>query len=67
MADEKFEVGDVVQLKSGGPKMTVYNIVKDAVWCRWFEGKKKRSGVFVAAELQKSDHGAAIAVGRTRQ
>lgn len=40
----KFEVGDIVQLKSGGPKMTVASIGpqsslggKDYVWCKWFD------------------------------
>jgi uncharacterized protein YodC (DUF2158 family) len=42
MADQPFKVGDVVQLKSGGPKMTVTDVSlatdkKDAVvTCIWF-------------------------------
>ncbi len=27
MAEYKFKIGDVVQLKSGGPEMTVYGII----------------------------------------
>ena len=32
-------VGDVVQLKSGGPKMTISEIIPDEVWCTYFDGK----------------------------
>ena len=38
-----FEPGDIVQLKSGGPFMTIEKVGKDAmteqdtVWCTWFE------------------------------
>lgn len=44
MAD--FKVGDTVQLKSGGPIMTVtevgdeYGVTK--VFCSWFDDKKKQ-------------------------
>lgn len=32
----KFNVGDVVMLNSGGPKMTISSIESDRVWCIWF-------------------------------
>jgi uncharacterized protein YodC (DUF2158 family) len=44
----EFAPGDVVQLKSGGPSMTVERIGKtertreDAVFCVWFETVGKR-------------------------
>jgi uncharacterized protein YodC (DUF2158 family) len=47
MADV-FKPGDVVQLKSGGPIMTVLEVGADSytgkpmVWCTWFDDKKKR-------------------------
>ena len=43
MADQKFEVGAVVMLKSGGPKMTVMAYQKDyeKYLCRWFDDSKK--------------------------
>jgi uncharacterized protein YodC (DUF2158 family) len=35
---EDFEIGDVVQLRSGGPKMTVNSLVSNGdVVCQWFE------------------------------
>ncbi|GLR54330.1 YodC family protein [Shinella yambaruensis] len=40
---EQFETGDVVDLKSGGPLMTVNRVNKDGdVICEWFnqEGQK---------------------------
>ena len=42
----KFNVGDIVTLKSGGPKMTVTGTDKDVfssktiVWTTWFAGSK---------------------------
>jgi uncharacterized protein YodC (DUF2158 family) len=43
----KFKIGDLVQLKSGGPTM----IVKEEVYggdlkCQWFSGKKLEEGDF---------------------
>lgn len=35
----KFEIGDVVRLKSGGPWMTVSSPKKDGcIECEWFSG-----------------------------
>jgi uncharacterized protein YodC (DUF2158 family) len=46
MADQ-FKPGDVVALKSGGPKMTV-TPKRDGtrVWCDWFEGKERQGQYF---------------------
>ncbi len=39
MSTERFTPGQVVRLKSGGPKMTVIHHPKDAVvTCVWFPG-----------------------------
>jgi uncharacterized protein YodC (DUF2158 family) len=47
------KVGAVVQLKSGGPKMTVKSIMSpSAVGCQWFEGAKLQNGVFDSASLK---------------
>jgi uncharacterized protein YodC (DUF2158 family) len=48
-----FKVGDVVQLKSGGPKMTVGEISSSTtVWCVWFVGDKKDGGTFAVEVLK---------------
>ena len=49
-----FKIGDIVQLKSGGPKMTVTSIPvgdKETVHTSWFAGSKKESGAFPAQAL----------------
>ena len=40
--NQKLEIGDIVQLKSGGPKMTIQFIDKrgDSIKCQWFAGEK---------------------------
>lgn len=59
MADQ-LAVGDVVELKSGGPQMTIENIGKygmaathDQAKCVWFDGKKRVSELFELASLKK--------------
>jgi len=62
----KFKVGDVVQMKSGGPKMTVdtvnypynYDIQKvntsgkvESYHCKWFNGKKVEEENFAEESL----------------
>lgn len=59
-----FQRGDVVVLKSGGPKMTVEDTgdysqgmgigPKDGVSCIWFDKTKRMNGVFDAATLEKA-------------
>jgi uncharacterized protein YodC (DUF2158 family) len=53
VADE-ISAGIVVQLKSGGPDMTV-NFVNDVMQtaeCSWFEGKKRHTETFTLASLK---------------
>jgi uncharacterized protein YodC (DUF2158 family) len=48
------KVGDVVRLKSGGPKMTVSDVDDDEITCKWFpEGdqSKVREGEFYVVML----------------
>lgn len=33
----KFKIGDVVELPSGGPKLTVQSTGDEAVMCVWFD------------------------------
>ncbi len=51
----EFEVGDVVQLKSGGPNVTVRsrNEIDGDYHCQWFAGSKLSSGWFVPEALVK--------------
>jgi uncharacterized protein YodC (DUF2158 family) len=35
-----FQVGDVVQLKSGGPQMTIDEIADGSAHCTWLIGDK---------------------------
>ena len=59
MAD--FKEGDVVQLKSGGPPMTIKEIADYSVdesgslsaSCVWFDGKNPCTGIFPLPALQK--------------
>ena len=52
-----FKIGDVVQLKSGGPDMTVTQIGNDGlgaptVWCVWFINYKQEQGTFPPGSLE---------------
>lgn len=50
-----FNVGEIVKLKSGGPEMTVRNLIDDKsknYACQWFAGKKLESGVFPFESLE---------------
>lgn len=57
MSEQQWQVGDVVELKSGGPRMTVESIGTqidpDGVVCRWFEGKDLKQATFPPGSLQK--------------
>jgi uncharacterized protein YodC (DUF2158 family) len=53
---KNFKAGDLVQLKSGGPIMTVRNTDLDGpeyVLCQWFNGKKLEEGTFPVISLQE--------------
>ena len=56
----EFAVGEIVELVSGGPKMTVQswdtrNVGSNLMFkCQWFAGKKLESGSFRAEQLRKS-------------
>jgi uncharacterized protein YodC (DUF2158 family) len=59
MAEQTYKIGDQVQLKSGGPVMTVnrffaaLGVHGEAVYrCQWFAGKKLESGDFAEEALQ---------------
>ena len=54
---QEFKVGDIVQLKSGGPKMTVNEVLethgedKQDVRCAWFAGSKHEHAYFSVETL----------------
>jgi uncharacterized protein YodC (DUF2158 family) len=50
----EWKVGDTVQLKSGGPVMTINKIINTHIHCSWFDGKNVLNhGVFDPNALQK--------------
>lgn len=56
---EDFKVGDIVKLKSGGPKMTVSNTDKgiddkNVIECIWFQKENKFSDEFPNDALVKT-------------
>lgn len=55
----KFPLGEIVQLKSGGPAMTISELPdsksyssNDKYVCQWFKGASKERGTFIEEELQ---------------
>lgn len=61
---DQMKVGDVVKLKSGGPRMTIEEIGDyspmgsaghDQAKCVWFEGAKRMRGAFEFSTLEISD------------
>jgi uncharacterized protein YodC (DUF2158 family) len=58
---QEFNVGDVVQLKSGGPKMTIEYIgphrmggTESQALCVWFEGTNKKNDWFKLPALEEA-------------
>ena len=47
-----FKVGDVVQLKSGRPPMTVKEIDEEEATCQWFSDNKADIGIFPVESLK---------------
>jgi uncharacterized protein YodC (DUF2158 family) len=54
MAEEAFKVGDVIKLKSGGPKMTVTSVGDLAgTLSVWFDGTKQLHGTFPTGAVER--------------
>ena len=53
MENKQWKTGDVVWLKSGGPKMTVREKESEGekIVCDWFEGMEPRVGAYLADQL----------------
>ena len=49
-----FKHGDVVRLKSGGPDMTVQEVMTGEVECVWFDGGQRMENDFLNAMLEVS-------------
>ncbi|WP_368893566.1 DUF2158 domain-containing protein [Kluyvera ascorbata] len=54
---EKLQDGTVVQLRSGGPLMTVsfFDDERDQYYCEWFVKDERKSGFFNGTSLVKSE------------
>ena len=51
-----FGKGDVVQLKSGGPAMTIKKVYPDGSYaCQWFVESNLQDGSFVSEMLKHAD------------
>jgi uncharacterized protein YodC (DUF2158 family) len=48
----EFKAGDIVRLKSGGPKMTIDTIDNSFATCVWFEGTERKQDVFSLASIE---------------
>jgi uncharacterized protein YodC (DUF2158 family) len=44
MADEQFKPGDVVSLRSGGPRMTISTADGKSAFCEWFTDDQHPQG-----------------------
>jgi len=61
MAEQTFKPGDVVQLNSGGPAMTVVDANERSVNCLWFDSSLElkqqsiRPAVLKTAELKAAE------------
>ncbi len=53
MAEEALKIGDTVQLKSGGPIMTIRSIRGQEALCQWFAGSESKSAAFGLLSLKK--------------
>ncbi len=51
----EFSSGDVVQLKSGGPSMTIRWVEDNEAYCEWFDGASNKGAKFSINQLQKLD------------
>lgn len=50
--NHELKAGDVVQLKSGGPRMTIQSITADVCTCKWFMGEEIVTDYFNASGLR---------------
>ncbi len=55
MEEAPLQIGDVVQLKSGGPSMVIQGIgrVKEGFECVWFEGNTSHTEIYKKEVLKR--------------
>lgn len=51
--ENEFKVGDIVQLRSGGTRMTIEQIDGTLVVCTWSDGQTLGRSTFIAGTLVK--------------
>jgi uncharacterized protein YodC (DUF2158 family) len=57
MTNSKFKSGDVVILKSGGPRMTVKEVNENSIKCIWFNEKHiQQGGLFEESTIESDDY-----------
>lgn len=49
--EERFEAGDVVRLRAGGPPMVVRAVSGDTAYCQWYAGIDLHQGTFLFSSL----------------
>jgi len=54
MTQSNFSDGNTVELKSGGPTMTIKWIENGEAYCEWFDGKKVSGQTFSLSSLTAS-------------
>jgi uncharacterized protein YodC (DUF2158 family) len=59
-----FKIGDLVRLRSGGPKMTVVEQSGDDVTCEWFVKEQVQRRTFKEGTLISMGKGGIVAVRR---
>lgn len=47
-----FKPGDIVQLNSGGPSMTISELKDGKYWCIWFKGASREKAAFEKETLK---------------
>ena len=65
MANEEIKVGDVVKLKSGGPRMNVSEVEGDKVKCKWVDknGVPHEEHYLKELLIKNGDDGRPVIVG----